>query len=117
VLRVVFGRSRFLFTGDAEEEEEMNMMQASNVNLAADVLKVGHHGSRWSSSERFLKAVHPSAAIISMGRNNSFGHPHSEVLERCMRRGIRVLRTDEQGAVTIETDGKKLQIRTANSRP
>jgi competence protein ComEC len=117
VLRVVFGRSRFLFTGDAEEEEEIDMVQAQNITLAADVLKVGHHGSRWSSTEKFLGAVGPSLAIISAGRNNNFGHPHPEVLERFRRRGTRIFRTDQQGAVTVETDGNRLQIRTSNSPP
>ncbi len=116
VLRVVFGKSRFLFTGDAEEEAEMNLVQASNVHLTADVLKVGHHGSRWSTTEPFLEAIHPSAAVISAGRENSFGHPHAEVLSRFRKRGIPVFRTDEQGAITIETDGNRLRIRT-NKQP
>jgi competence protein ComEC len=111
VFRLVFGKSRFLFTGDAEGEEENDIL-ASGTNLSADALKIGHHGSRWSSTGPFLKAVHPSVAIISAGRKNNFNHPHLEVLERCQKLGIRVFRTDLQGAVTIETDGNRLQIHT-----
>jgi competence protein ComEC len=119
VLRVVYGRSRFLFTGDAEKEEEADILRARdrNISPAADVLKVGHHGSRWSSTETFLDAVDPSVAIISAGRKNNFSHPHPEVLERCRKRGIRVFRTDEQGAVTIETDGNRMKVRTGNHGP
>lgn len=112
VLRIVFGKSRFLFTGDAESSEEDDILAAPGTNIAADALKVGHHGSRWSSSGPFLKAIHPSVAIISDGRNNNFGHPHSEVLERLKTQGTRVYRTDRQGAITIETDGDRLRIQT-----
>ena len=114
VLRLVFGKSRFLFTGDAESAEEDDILADRGMNVSADALKVGHHGSRWSSSEPFLRAVHPSVAVISCGRNNNFGHPHLEVLDRLKTQGVRVYRTDRQGAITIETDGDRLQIHTEN---
>ncbi|MES2459576.1 MAG: ComEC/Rec2 family competence protein [Armatimonadota bacterium] len=112
VLRVIYGKSRFLFTGDAEEEEEKDMLSTKQISLEADVLKIGHHGSRGSSQATFLDAVHPSVAVISAGRKNNFGHPHPEVLSRLRQRGVRVFRTDQQGAITIETDGKQLSIKS-----
>jgi competence protein ComEC len=108
VLRVVFGKSRLLLTGDAEAEAEADML-ASGRNVAADVLKAGHHGSKWSTSERFLTAVHPSIAILSSGRGNVFGHPSKEVLTRLKRHNVRIFRTDTNGAITVETDGTNIR--------
>lgn len=112
VLRLVYGRARFLFTGDAEAEEEADILH-SGADISADVLKVGHHGSRWSTSPPFLAAVRPAIAVISVGASNTFGHPHREVLERLAGAGARVYRTDRQGAITIETDGERIHVRTA----
>jgi competence protein ComEC len=109
VLRLVYGKARLLLTGDTEEEAEADLL-ASRQNLTADVLKVGHHGSRWSSTEPFLESVRPSVAIISAGRSNAFGHPNREVLTRLEQRGTRVFRTDRHGAVTARTDGTRIQI-------
>jgi competence protein ComEC len=109
VLRLVYGKARVLLTGDAEEEAENDLL-ASGRDLAADVLKAGHHGSKWSTTDRFLDAVRPSVVVISAGRANRFGHPNREVLSRLERRGIRILRTDRDGAITVQTDGKRIQI-------
>jgi competence protein ComEC len=103
VLRLVYGDLTVLFMADLEETAERDLLR-SGQNLQAHVLKVGHHGSRWSSSEAFLKAVNPKAAIISCGRDNNFGHPHPETLERL--KGVHIYRTDQQGAITLESDGK-----------
>lgn len=111
VARLVYGRSRFLFTGDAEAESEASILH-SGADVRADVLKVGHHGSRWSSSGPFLDAVHPSVAVISVGANNVYGHPHPEVLQRLAARGIRVFRTDRDGAVVAESDGVRIRMTT-----
>jgi competence protein ComEC len=112
VMRIRYGSRTVLLTGDAEAAAEGDMRRAS-ATLGADVLKLGHHGSATSSSEQFLNAVHPAAAIISAGRRNPFGHPHPLVLERLARRSVRVFRTDKDGAVTVVCDGKSLWIDTA----
>jgi competence protein ComEC len=104
VLRITYGSRSFLLTGDMERGIESRLL-ASGVNLHADVLKVGHHGSRTSSTERFLDAVSPSVALISAGFENSFGHPHPDVLGRLSARHAAVLRTDIDGLVTARTDG------------
>ena len=109
VLRLVYGRARILLTGDAEVEAEADLL-ASGQRLSADLLKVGHHGSRWSSTEAFLDRVSPSLAVISCGKNNIYNHPHPEVMERFRRRGIRVFRTDQDGGVTVETDGARIRV-------
>ncbi len=80
----------------------------SGADLRADVLKVGHHGSRTSTSEPFLEAVSPSIALISAGFENSFGHPHPDVVARLSERHAAVLRTDVDGLVTARTDGRRL---------
>ncbi|MBC8104774.1 MAG: MBL fold metallo-hydrolase [Cytophagales bacterium] len=116
VLRLVYGNSRFLFTGDAEQEAESDLCGAPGLDLAAEVLKVGHHGSRWSTSAPFLRAVHPGIAVISAGRANSYGHPHRELMDRLRSRGVRVFRTDLQGAVTVETNGTALKVGTMQNR-
>lgn len=101
------GDNRFLFTGDAEEEAETDML-ASGLALSADVYQVGHHGSRSSTGEAFLKAVHPAYAVISCGADNAYGHPHAEVLNRLRAAGVQVFRTDEQGSVVAVSDGEKI---------
>ena len=109
VLRMVYGITSFLFTGDAEAASE-NDMVASGRNLQANVLQAGHHGSRTSSTEAFLDAVAPAAVVIQVGAGNQFNHPHPEVLERFAQRGIEVLRTDEWGTITLATDGEDIHI-------
>lgn len=109
VLRVDYGETSVLLTGDAEEEAEQAMM-AAGLPLAADVLKVGHHGSGRSTSAAFLAGVAPEIAVISVGAENRFGHPAPEVLARLA--GVQVLRTDEQGRVEVTSDGKGWVIRS-----
>lgn len=107
VVRLVFGKVRVLFTADAEDEAEKSLL-GSGLDLHADVLKVGHHGSRGSTSAAFLKAVSPTAAVVSCGRNNRFGHPHKETLQRL--EGVPLFRTDQQGAILLETDGERITM-------
>ena len=109
VLRLEHGETSFLFTGDAEATSERAMM-ASGQYLRSDVLKIGHHGSRTSSTEAFLDAVQPTAAVISVGGGNQFGHPHDDVLARLADRGIAVYRTDMMGTVMMATDGGRIVL-------
>ncbi len=111
VLRLEWGRVSFLLTGDIEEPVERNLVMAG-APLAATVLKSAHHGSKTSSSEAFLEAVNPQVVVISVGKDNDFGHPSPEVLERYAERGIIVFRTDEQGTVEFSTDGEHLWVET-----
>jgi competence protein ComEC len=107
VLRISYGSRSFLLTGDMERGIERQLLVAG-ADLHADVLKVGHHGSRTSSTEPFLEAVSPSVALISAGFENSFGHPNPDVLGRLSARHAAVLRTDLDGLVAARTDGKGL---------
>lgn len=109
VFRLDHGENSFLFTGDAPSFSEKEMI-LRGVDLDADVLKAGHHGSKTSSSEDFLKKVTPSAVVISSGRDNSYGHPHQEVLERLEKYGINILRTDKDGDIKIVSNGKDFKI-------
>ena len=109
VLRVDYGDTSFLFTGDAEYMSEY-MMLDSGWELKADVLKVGHHGSDTSSTQEFIDAVQPDYAVISCGKNNPYGHPAEEVLERLKE--CTVLRTDELGTVIMLSDGENIWIDT-----
>jgi competence protein ComEC len=97
----------FLLTGDIEKTAEEFL---SNDKLQADVVKVAHHGSRTSSTERFVSAVHPTFAIISVGRKSMFGHPHQEVVERWTKAGAKVLTTGRSGMITVTTDGNTLEV-------
>lgn len=115
VARVTYGRVAALFAGDAEAPTEAWLL-ASGADLGASVLKVPHHGSRYASGVRFLRAVHARIAIISAGAANDYGHPALETLERLARNGAAVYRTDMDGDVTIETDGQLIQIHTARGR-
>ena len=113
-LRIDYGSTAFLFTGDAETMSEY-MMLDSGMPLQADVLKVGHHGSASSSSPEFIAAVNPSYAVISCGRDNSYGHPHPATLETL--EGIRVLRTDELGTIIIHSDGQTITFGESGNEP
>ncbi len=111
VVKVVYGETSYLFTGDAEEFSE-NLI-TDDVN--ADVLKVGHHGSSTSTSTEFLKKVSPSSAVISCGKDNSYGHPHSETLQKLADMGTEVYRTDELGTIVSVSDGKTITFDTNNT--
>ncbi|MGN0521887.1 MAG: ComEC/Rec2 family competence protein [Eubacterium sp.] len=110
VLKITYGTTSFLFTGDAEMLAENEMLEASYSDLDCDVLKVGHHGSKYSSGSRFLEAVSPDYAVIECGSNNSYGHPHKEALDRLNETGAQILRTDKTGDITITSDGEKITV-------
>jgi competence protein ComEC len=109
VMKITYGKRSFLFTGDIGGEAEELLVGR---DIRADVVKVPHHGSRSSSTARFLDAVDPEVAVISAGWENIFGFPHKEVIGRYSSRGINLLRTDVHGAVTITTDGQGVSVRT-----
>jgi len=104
-----YGAITFLFTGDAEATSEAEMLAGSR-DLSARVLHVGHHGSRTSTTQPFLNAVSPEIAVISVGANNRFGHPHREVVNRLEAAGVAILRTDLDGTIVISTDGASLRV-------
>lgn len=108
VASVQFGATRFLLMGDAEREEEAWLMNHASGDLRSDVLKVGHHGSSTSSTDPFLNAVQPSLAVISVGADNTYGHPSSDVLASLSRVGARTVRTDRAGTIVVHTDGKRV---------
>jgi competence protein ComEC len=111
VLRLRYGNQGLLLPGDAEKESEHTMLAENAVNeLRADVLKIGHHGSKNSTMSEFLAAVQPRIGIISSGEGNPYGHPSPELLERLEKAGVRVYRTDRDGAVHVLTDGARLKI-------
>lgn len=114
VVRIRHGSRSVLLVGDAERAEEARVI-ATGANLRADVLKVGHHGSRTSTSAAFLDAVGPAHAVISTGARNRFGHPHPATLATLAARPIHVWRTDREGAVVVETDGKALRVSSIKS--
>jgi competence protein ComEC len=116
VVRMRAGATTLLLTGDADADAEAGML-ARREPVRSDLLKVGHHGSPSSSTEPFLKAVAPQVAIISVGRRNAYGHPSRAVLDRLARRGARILRTDECGAITAVSDGRTWRLRTYRRPP
>ncbi|MEL7609050.1 MAG: ComEC/Rec2 family competence protein [Bacillota bacterium] len=114
VLRVKFGDTAILLTGDAEAPTEsfaLNSLPASY--FKATVLKLGHHGSSTSTSEAFLKAVSPEIAVASLGKDNDYGHPHAETLALLARYDIPLYRTDESGTIEVVLDGSKASVTTA----
>jgi competence protein ComEC len=108
VARLDYGDISFLFTGDAPERIERYLTYLEPTLLDSDVLKVGHHGSKTSTSEGFVAAVTPTYAVISAGRDNRYGHPHKDVLDTLVKAGTEILRTDELGTVVFESDGTRL---------
>lgn len=111
VMHITDGERKFLLTGDIERDVESKLV-AENAPLASDVLKVPHHGSKTSSTQPFLEAVQPKLAVVSVGLYNPFGHPAPSVAERYKQDGVRLLRTDRDGAITVLTDGRDLLVRT-----
>lgn len=105
VIRVEYADRSFLFMGDAEKKEEMSIEAPEK----CDVLKVGHHGSNSASSSSFLSKIKPQIAVISCGKNNDYGHPHTEAIERLLKCGAEVIyRTDLQGTISLYCDGKNI---------
>ena len=115
VLRVSYGETDFLFTGDMETTAENDMLDywGGRISWKADVLKVGHHGSNTSTGYRFLNEVAPDYAVISVGKDNSYGHPHEEALSRLSDAGVTIYRTDLEGSIVIFSDGMEATRKAA----
>lgn len=107
ILKIEYGNTSFLVTGDAETDEEKTVLQ-SGADLSSDVICLGHHGSRTSSSSAFLKAVDPHIAVISCAADNKYGHPHQETLDKLEKLGIKYYRTDIDSTVIFSSDGKRI---------
>lgn len=105
VVRLVFGNNAFLFMGDAGAYPESRILETGS-NIRSNVIKIGHHGSRFSTTDAFIKRCNPEIAVISVGVNNNFGHPSHRTLDKLRRNNVKVYRTDRNGAITMISDGK-----------
>lgn len=105
VMRLVYDETEFFLSGDAPEAIENWLVQLDGEKLESDVLKAGHHGSRTSTGEGLLSVLQPEAVIVSAGKDNQYGHPHPEVLERISASGARMLSTADEGTITFQSDG------------
>jgi len=112
-IQLTYGDSTFLLVGDAEKISEDEIIE-NGIDLTADVLKLSHHGSAYSSSDEFLSAVTPAYAVISVGNNNEYGHPHEKTLQAILDRGIKLYRTDIQGTIVFTSDGKTISVNTGD---
>ncbi len=110
VLQLHYGKTAVMFTGDMEEPFEKYLVAFNGATLKSDVLKVGHHGSRTSTSEAFLGYVAPTYAVISLGAKNEYGHPHKETLAILHRFQIPIFRTDERGTIVMKSDGERILV-------
>lgn len=110
IIKIVFGKTSFLFVGDAEIPAEKIYLHSNRKFLDSDVLKVGHHGSKTGSSKEFLEAVSPEISLVSAGIKNKFGHPSEIVLQRLKEIKSEILRTDSLGAVLLQSDGNKIKV-------
>lgn len=109
VVRLIFGNNFFLFTGDAFQSVEKQLVE-KGIFIESDILKVGHHGSETSSGQDFVEEVSPEVAVISVGKNNKYGHPNQETLDTLVKYGIRIFRTDEQGDIKIISNSKNYAV-------
>ena len=111
VIRAVYGETAFLFQGDAEKKSEQAILDLG-LDVRADVIKLGHHGSTTSSTETYLQAVSPKFAVISCGENNSYNLPSQTILKRLDSMGIDYRRTDLNGTITVHSDGNEISVET-----
>ena len=114
IIKVTYGEFSAIFTGDAEIDAEDELL-LQGFDLSADVLKVGHHGSKTATSNRFLDKVNPNYSVISVGYVNDYGHPHTETISRLGKKGCEIYRTDYNGNVTITSDKKAISVITEKS--
>lgn len=108
IAKLIYKNTSFLFTGDTPEKIEGYLLNKNFKNLDSDVLKVAHHGSKYSTSENFLKAVTPGLAVISVGLNNKYGHPNKEIIDRLEKNNIKIKLTSRDGAIILKSDGQKI---------
>lgn len=111
VVQLAYGKNRFLFMGDAEEEAEKDLVK-QGYDLECDVLKIGHHGSYTATSQMFLQEADPTYGVISCGANNSYGHPHAEVVSRLEDQDVQLYYTDSMGTITAVSDGDHVRMQT-----
>ena len=114
VIKLTYGKNKFLFTGDMEKESEnevMDFCKKNNIDLSVDVLKLAHHGSSTSSQQSFLNLINPRYAVIMCGVDNTYNHPNLKTMERVKSTGAEILRTDSNGDIIIVSDGSKLSIK------
>lgn len=108
VIKIQFENTSFLFTGDAEKEE----LEDITADISADVLKVGHHGSRTSTGKKFLAMVNPEIAVISLGKDNDYGHPHKNTIKCLNKINAEIYRTDKDGTIIVTSDGQEISVQT-----
>ncbi len=113
IIYLKYSQSKFIFTGDAEKEVEHEVL-SKGYNIKADVLKVGHHGSSSSTTDEFLNSISPEYAIICVGEENKYGHPHKETIEKLSKEGISIFRTDKVGTIVAVSDGNSISF---NKKP
>jgi competence protein ComEC len=113
VARVTVDQIQILLTGDIEHDAELALVDHYGPELRVDILQVAHHGSNTSSQDQFLEAARPAIGIIPVGADNQYGHPHIEVMQRLRRHDVEIYRTDVDGTITIQTDGKNYEISTS----
>ncbi|MEW8995385.1 ComEC/Rec2 family competence protein [Clostridium sp.] len=109
VIKLEYGDTSFLFTGDTEAEAEREILD-KKFDLKSTVLKVGHHGSHTSTSDEFLNQVNPTYGVIMVGQDNDYGHPRQNVMDKLKNKGVKVYRTDEQGTIIATSDGKEVKF-------
>lgn len=107
VMKIEYGTTSFLFTGDAQNDIEEEIL-SNNDDISADILKIGHHGSSTSTSDNFLKKVNPSIGVISVGEGNVYNHPNDDILERLKKNKVTIYRTDTNGTIILSSDGKSI---------
>lgn len=107
VIKIEYGKTSFLFTGDAQKDVEKEIL-ASNEDISANVLKVGHHGSSTSTTKDFLNKVHPLIGVISVGQDNTYNHPNSDTIKRLTENKITIYRTDKDGTILLSSDGSNI---------
>jgi beta-lactamase superfamily II metal-dependent hydrolase len=105
------GENKFIFTGDSEKEAEKDIVN-TKINIDADLMKMGHHGSTTSNSKEFLDKILPEIGVITCGVDNSYGHPHQEILDTLTKRNVKTYRTDLQGNIIVTSDGKNIEVVT-----
>ena len=110
-MKVSYGEIDAMFTGDAEDDVEKRLLK-EGLDLKCDVLKVGHHGAKTSTSQKFIDATKPKYAVISVGEGNQYSHPHEATISRLYESGIEFYRTDIHGDVTFYINGGKMNIKT-----
>ncbi|OOM13552.1 ComEC/Rec2 family competence protein [Clostridium saccharobutylicum] len=107
VMKIEYGKTSFLFTGDAQNDIEEEIL-SNNDDISADILKIGHHGSSTSTSENFLKKVNPSIGVISVGEGNVYNHPNDDIIKRLKKNKVTIYRTDINGTIILSSDGKSI---------